>query len=830
MPNNPVQIILNDQSFLRAPEPGKSGPNRDFFEDSDQAFQKHKEKLVASIDRAETAIIKNGHKSAYIKVKMHEDSLAKSYRPNQALFEKNQFPCVGADTIGTLYFYISLRNFPVLRHRILQAENTVRIFTPKKTNNPYKAPSRARLEVGAIQSIEIPSPVDKRTFSVMAAIQAFHDPKTISGYLIDLFETPVTLDIVDDELRQNLKSILLTLGNGAITMPLQQSGTAPVLELQLTRNDHEAIAFLGNTDTKILPQSFIPQTPLIDVDPDRHEHALVALAHHPLVRRIHLPMQLNLTDQKTLADENKSQSKIHKIEIPNPKTETRYPAVGVIDSGIGSILDPWVIDRFDYLSQSECNVDHGTKVAGLLTAGQKINNPGIIPEFDGCKIYDIPLYPKEHLFWRKYQNGFSDFIREMEQAIVEARSKGVRIFNLSINAVSDVEYYGPYAEQLDAIADEYDVLIINSSGNLKADQAREAWPKRPRNALNYLAARVETDTIKEPAESVRSITVGALNPPDTNELAGAPTRYTTRGPGLRVGVKPDVATYGGTMDESSGLFSIGSNGCQEPVTGTSFAAPLVTRILANLDVATQNKLSLECLRAMLLHHTCMPTPLQSRLKAFRQIARQFAGFGQPFASNHMLETDDHQITMVFQSRLTIGQAKPSILRFDFSWPRSLVDQYGRCSGRARMTLVYAPPLNSAFGDEFVRVNLDAKLSQRQSKITRKDGNPSYVNQIKPLHNWGTKEKALIEHGLKWWPVKKYESIFTFRGETSNWRLQIESLIRAEDTFPNDGVPFALILTIDDPENLRPIFNEMCQLLAASGAIFHDIRTNIRLHN
>jgi hypothetical protein len=30
MPSNPVQIILNDTDFLRAPDPGQGGGNKDF--------------------------------------------------------------------------------------------------------------------------------------------------------------------------------------------------------------------------------------------------------------------------------------------------------------------------------------------------------------------------------------------------------------------------------------------------------------------------------------------------------------------------------------------------------------------------------------------------------------------------------------------------------------------------------------------------------------------------------------------------------------------------------------------------------------------------------
>ena len=263
--------------------------------------------------------------------------------------------------------------------------------------------------------------------------------------------------------------------------------------------------------------------------------------------------------------------------------------------------------------------------------------------------------------------------------------------------------------------------------------------------------------------------------------------------------------------------------------GTSFAAPLVARTLAGLDVATDNGLSVEGLKAMLLHHTIMPEPLS--LRGLKDIARQFAGFGRPQSVSNMLETDDHQITLLFQSRLSIGEKKPVILRFPFIWPQSLV-QNGRCSGRAKITLVYAPPLDPAFGAEFVRVNLEASLKQRQD-IPASDGTIRYINQIDSRYmpkvkNLAVPEKALIDHGLKWWPTKQYESSFSDNGGSSQWRLEVTSLVRAEAQFPVEGVPFAVLLTLEDPDGHKPVFQEMRQWLQASSAKAQDVRTATRI--
>lgn len=838
MPNNPVQIILNDQDFLRAPEPGQGGPDKDFFENADRAFLEHRGKLAAAIDQIMESIKKAGYgPAAYLKVQMRDEALAKSYRPNRVLFRDAQFPCVGADGVGTLYYRAPLIYLPALRARLFEAEETVEVRTSRQTGREYKAPSRARSEVGAIATIEIAPPIDKRAFSTAAAMQLFGDPRTVSGYQIELFETPASPVIADDPLGryallESLQKILIGLGRGARTFLASQLGRTPVLELQLTTSDQEAIVDnrLGIARRDIAP---IVRGGPVDRNPERHEEALLALARHPLVRSIRPPVQLQLTDQ----EESQGRARPETVVVPTPSPDATYPVVGIIDSGVAPILDEWIVDRFDYLAETDYDATHGTGVAGIVTIGQTANSPNVAPEPDGCKIYDTPLYPRRP-FMDQYPNGFSDFLEELESAVAEAReTHGVRIFNLSINAISEVERYrySIYAARLDQIADQHDVIFVNSAGNLPPGQARAAWQKRPSDVLNYLAARAQADTIYKPAESVRSVSVSALNPPNTDEIAGAPTRYTTRGPGLQVGVKPDVAAYGGTAaatNKPTGLASIRPDGAKVDVMGTSYAAPLVARTLAGLDVSTQGGLGAEALRAMLLHHTTMPEPLMRRGRGFKDIARQFAGFGQPAGVSHMLETEDHQITMVFQSRLTVGERRPAILRFEFAWPQSLVDANGGCSGRARMTLVYAPPLDPAFGAEFARVNLEASLLQRQPKI-RKDGAPSYTNQIAARYlpnttGLGVPEKALIDHGLKWWPAKQYESTFNSKGQYSNWRLEVTSLVRAEAEFPPQGVPFSVIFTIEDPDGRRPIFSEMRQMLDASRAQARDIRTAIRV--
>jgi hypothetical protein len=514
--------------------------------------------------------------------------------------------------------------------------------------------------------------------------------------------------------------------------------------------------------------------------------------------------------------------------IPRKQTGAVYPRIGVIDGGIGDPLRQWVIGRSELLDHAHRSTAHGTFIAGLLVAGRSFNGATIAPEPDGCEIYDGAIFPNKDIasaFTNYYPLGAKDFLAEIANTVAAAKEAyDVRIFNLSINMLSpvDEDHYGPFAEQLDAIADEHDVVFVISAGNLPQNEFRPLWPAKPADALKMLAARSTPETIFQPCESSRSLAVGGLTPPGVPpHIGGTPACYSRRGPGLKVGVKPDLAHYGGCIPTGTtahcGLFSLNPGGTVVSSLGTSYATPLVAKSLAMLDASIEGNVSRETLVALTVHNARTPEPLAGA--DLRDIARQFVGFGIPAASDQVLTTSDSAITLLFSDVLN----DKSELRFDFAWPRCLVDQRtGRCRGEVRMTLVYRPPLEPSFGSELVRVNLDAHLRQD-------DGKGKYAGRVKqvflptPASDAKT-EAEQIEHGLKWWPIKVYaKSTPHGAGKSSNWRLVVDSLKRAGETYPLDGVPFTVVLTISDPGDAGPVFNELRQYLQARKVSLNDIK-------
>lgn len=405
---------------------------------------------------------------------------------------------------------------------------------------------------------------------------------------------------------------------------------------------------------------------------------------------------------------------------------------------------------------------------------------------------------------------------------------GVRIFNFSLNIREHVssDGYSTAAKMLDRIAEEMDVIFVISAGNTHPNDFRREWAKDPTDSLAILASS-RNDTLKVPAESSRNLSVAALNPPNLKGIVPfAPSIYSCRGPGMRVGIKPDLAHVGGCGSKhanGTGLLSINGDGDIVDDCGTSYAAPGVSKILASLDHGIEGYTSRETLMALALHQTSLPEILKD--KKLKSIIKNVVGFGIPSPSYEILQGSDSSITLVFANRIKAGKK----MSFKFSWPASLVSN-GKCKGYARLTLVSTPPFDYRYGAEFARVNIEAYL--RQEHVGKESS--GYVGRLEPFYapekgDNQQKEKNLIEHSLKWASTKVFAKEWKRGiGNTSNWALEVEYLARDGEIVPAEGIPFTVMLTISDPEGNKPVFKEMHQMLKTLGVQIADIQTAARV--
>jgi len=332
--------------------------------------------------------------------------------------------------------------------------------------------------------------------------------------------------------------------------------------------------------------------------------------------------------------------------------------------------------------------------------------------------------------------------------------------------------------------------------------------------------------ITPPAEHLLGLTVGAVNPLGIRgHEFGLPTTYTRRGPGIGGSRKPDLAHYGGAEPGASsgnrtGLTSISTTGESLENCGTSFAAPSGAATIATLDHRLEHEQTREVLLALPVHRAVRAKPLCH--SSLRHISREFVGFGVPPPCDALLVDDPFAITLIFSEVLHRQQK----LEFLFSWPEGLVVQNGACRGSVDLTLAYTPPLDASHKDEAQRVQLEAHLHQEQvdedsgeidwESRLRQDGSglPPGMNKT---------ERYLIKTGLKWSPIKRYAATMPQgRGTSSNWRLSLESLTRAGAVYPDDGIAFAMIMTISDPKRNTPIHDAVRNTLQSQGFNLADI--------
>lgn len=826
---SPIQVILNADNFTEdRDKPGGGGPKTDFFATDDAGFVVHRGHLVAQLgsivgelERQTPAFGPVG----FVKVILRRKAWAKSHRPTHALFKSEWTPLVGGLDLGQLLVEATPGALARIAQEISRAEGRVewRYDKQKKRDVPY--PTARRSEAGAIESIELYSQSDRRKFDLDQAVVWLSSPRTGGQYEVELFEVPplqANWDAVGNrqQLFRSFASGLQDFGQG-LRVELGESGTIKECPYVTVRLEQSALP----PRVQLTPEPATKSRDVAPFDPsrDRHARLLGFLERHPLVRRIDLPGVVTRSAEK-------GRTRPERIELPKRISSRAWPRVGVIDGGLSDLaLGDWIIGRWGLLADEDIDAEHGTFIGGILVAGSQLNGAVISTDPDGIEIFDVAVFPSTESGFRTYHGDLAGFLNEVENAIVEARTRhNVRVFNFSLNIQNAVspDYYSKVAARFDQIAETHDVLVFISAGNLAPP--RKEWPTQPELALRVVA-ETQNDGILVPAESARNVSVGALNAPGVPGTIGhAPASYTRRGPGLRALVKPDFAFIGGSgrshPSVGHGLFSVSPDGLITDGCGTSYATPFLAKQAALLDAAIEGNVSRETLIALLAHHAKAPGPLQNEM--LDVVGRQLAGHGVPNAVANILDGDDHQITLVFAARLM----REKQLNFGFTWPSCLVES-GKCRGAVRLTLVASPPLDQRFGAEFMRINIEAALQQ---ETTKTNGKTSWKGQLKPLYLPSDNserpfESERIEHGLKWSPVKVYGDILkNGRGNSSTWRLMVEYLSRSDNQeMPPDGVPFTAILTIRDPNSEQPVFNVMRQQLTTTVQL-SDIRTAARV--
>jgi len=799
--NNPVQIVLKTDQYMKLPEGGGGGGTKDFFEGRDNDFAKHKQHLLKQVDsiRSTLAASATNQQIGFVKVRLQSTALAKSHRPMEVLFKPKSLPLVGSGALGELYFEVTPSTLDSVAGAIEKAELKV---TKRDNKNKLKA-SSARSEAGAVEDIALPTLKDKRAFSIDDAQNHFKRWPSARYFTVELFVDETTLGDAMDE-RLEARRALRTFRKDLQCLSTKLNIWTSTLEWKALH---------------ITTVQFPPEVMRSGEYNGLLAKVMVLLDQSPLVRRYALGASVSRGSQTAQVV---AQNKAHRAQIPQPQAGIAYPVVGIVDAGVSRSpeISAWSAGALDYMREPDSERDHGTFIAGLLINGAAFN-PGQPIETDPCRFFDFDLFSEDHnKLEENFEQGFLGMMRQLDVQLSALKQVGLRVINLSLNPeeMTDQNGYSPYAAILDQIADKHDVIFVISAGNLEGSEVRDRWPDSATPALQQLVSYrpLGADRLYVPGETARNLTIGAFEPVDANGRT-RPARYSRRGPATAAGIKPDFAHIGGCVAGSMPLCSIDHTCSIAPSEGTSYAAPLVAKTLALLDQRIEGRHPRELLMALMYHFAKMPALLDDKL--LKDVCKDFAGFGMPAPVDDMLATDDSAITLIFQDTLPPGME----LSFDFAWPAVLIED-GVTRGDVHLTIAYSPPLDRLHQAEFARVNLDVYL--RQEQIDEDSGAIRYKGRLKPDHA-GKMEKNLIAHGAKWWPVKHHGRSFVKLQGTSNWRLVVDSLTRAGANYPQEGVKFAVVLTISDPKREAPVFASTRQALLRSGVNLINVRTAAR---
>jgi hypothetical protein len=334
------------------------------------------------------------------------------------------------------------------------------------------------------------------------------------------------------------------------------------------------------------------------------------------------------------------------------------PAVCVIDSGIQEthlLLEPAIDHTTSHCFLPGRDSDevgdfvspggHGTRVAGAVIYGEMVAKDGTpqLPFWvQNARVLDENNSMPEELF-----------PPTTVRAAIERFYQGprqTRIFNHSINATAPCRrrYMSAWAAEIDLLCATYDILFIQSAGNIFLSgtitqpgvrdhlAAERDYPKY----LYEDSARVANPGQSLQALTVGSIAYGSFEEGDWKTFASEqnyPSAFSRSGHGIWGTIKPEVVEYGGDDVRTANVPPDVQGGgwipaaCPELVrstafppgplfdrdeTGTSFAAPKVARIAAELHRILPDEPSL-LYRALIVQSARWPTWGENLLNKIR---------------------------------------------------------------------------------------------------------------------------------------------------------------------------------------------------------------------
>ena len=506
MAENPIQFVLNSNEFITPEEMNRRGPRKDFYAGQNELFSAHKADLLGQLNGIADIIRTSRKPVSHVKVKLIREAWAKSHRPTgQLLTSNNGCEVVGGNHFGEMIVRFDATSPEKLMDTIHnKAEEGTRMRINKE-GKEVASPSVVRCEVGVIDRIEPYGVEDRISFDIGQAIDLLSSNR--AALQVELFDD-INLEGSESEVSYHHRDLLY----GQLYSDLTKIRGLRLHKTNIPHNYSLMTLFLTDSEDSIVdfrrPMKFQreDQAQQISSDKRRYEELLIVLAHNELVRTI----KLQETPTIVLNENHPIDSQ---FTLPAPGDVTAQPLVVVADSGISDIYNDWIVKKYDTIPNSYKDIEHGTFISGLLVNGKTLNGEQICGEEDGCALVDLCVIPKtDSLFKVMYGPSLDPFIEELREGLEQIKEEtGARIVNFSatISTGRDINEYTEFAQALDNLAKDLDMIFVIAAGNL-CDVVRPAWTTDPVHNLTNLES-VKPDIVNSPAESCLNISVAALN-------------------------------------------------------------------------------------------------------------------------------------------------------------------------------------------------------------------------------------------------------------------------------------------------------------------------------
>ena len=496
-------------------------------------------------------------------------------------------------------------------------------------------------------------------------------------------------------------------------------------------------------------------------------------------------ISMNVTDMSTLVPEvMDGRPKESECIIPRPGNE---PVVGVIDTQFDQnvYFSDWVeyrkmVDPDIVLTPEDYK--HGTWVSSIIVDGPK-GNPKLE---DGCGRFRV-----RH-FGVATSGRFSSFRILKQIREIVSQNRDIKVWNLSLGSARQISknFISPEAAELDRIQNEFDVLFVVAGTNLPASE---------RGNRNY--------RIGSPADSLNAVVVNAV------DFANKSASYTRVGPVLSFFNKPDVSYYGGDGIRAAEKIVVCDSTGASYVSGTSFAAPWITRKMAYLINIVG--LSREVAKALLVDSAIGWNERSDCRKGYGVV---------PINIHDIMGSADDEIRFVLT-----GSAE-DFETYNYNLPVPIINK--GFPFWARATLVYNPPCDRNQGADYTSTEMDIhfgriSVSGNKACIKSIDNNMQSEDGLHVIYEIDARKMY-----RKWDNIKCIAEKVTSSPrprkvyESGMWGISIKTKERTASE-ARVSLPFGIVVTLKEMYGKNRIddFIKLCQ---ARGWLVNNIDIQNRL--